>query len=116
MAGPFVLGLLPKEASDSLRYVDDISLAVIAFIAGSELYLKELQSRLRGILLNTAGIVVVAFTLISVALFFLQSLIPFSVLVLFFGRSLLMEFIFFFGFSDVHLFNLKLHTSVIPST
>ena len=66
LAGPFILGMMPSEATDTLRYVDDVSLAVIAFIAGSELYLKELQDRLRGILLNAAGIVVAALTLISV--------------------------------------------------
>jgi len=78
LAGPFVLRLMPAESVDALRYIDDISLAVIAFIAGSELYLKELRNRLRTILLNTAGIVVAAFVLISVALFILQSLIPFA--------------------------------------
>lgn len=78
LAGPFILELLPKEASETLRYVDDISLAVIAFIAGSELYLKELKSRLRGILLNTTGIVIAAFTLIGIALYILQSFISFT--------------------------------------
>ena len=78
LAGPFILGMMPAEATDALRYVDDVSLAVIAFIAGSELYLKELQDRLRGILLNAAGIVVAALTLIGIALFFLQSSIPFT--------------------------------------
>lgn len=78
LAGPFILELLPKEASETLRYIDDISLAVIAFIAGSELYLKELRSRLRGILLNATGIVIAAFSLIGIALFFLQSSISFT--------------------------------------
>lgn len=77
-SGPFGLELLPKEASEELRYIDDISLAVIAFIAGSELYLKELRSRLRGILLNATGIVIAAFVLIGLALFILQSFIPFT--------------------------------------
>lgn len=78
LAGPFLLGLLPREASAELRYIDDISLAVIAFIAGSELFIKELQDRLRSIALNTTGIVVSAFTLIGAALFFLQNVIPFT--------------------------------------
>jgi Trk K+ transport system NAD-binding subunit/Kef-type K+ transport system membrane component KefB len=78
LAGPFILGLLPEEASETLRYIDDISLAVIAFVAGSELYLRELRSRLVGILLNTAGIVVAAFSLIGVALYILQSFISFT--------------------------------------
>lgn len=78
LAGPFVLGMLPAEASAELRFVDDIALAIIAFIAGSELYLNELRARLRAILLNTAGIVVFAFVFIGVALWFLQSFIPFT--------------------------------------
>lgn len=78
LAGPFVLGMLPREASEQLRYIDDISLAVIAFIAGSELYLRELKSRLQTILTNAAGIVVFAFVLIGVALYFAQSFIPFT--------------------------------------
>jgi Trk K+ transport system NAD-binding subunit/Kef-type K+ transport system membrane component KefB len=78
LAGPFVLGLLPAAATDQLRYIDNVSLAIIAFIAGSELYLRELRSRLRGILLNTAGIAVVAMLMIGVALFILQGFIPFT--------------------------------------
>jgi len=78
LAGPFILGMLPQEASGELRYIDDISLAVIAFIAGSELYLKELRERLRSILLNAAGIAIVAFIMLSVAMFFLQSFISFT--------------------------------------
>ncbi|MEO0595994.1 MAG: cation:proton antiporter [Chloroflexota bacterium] len=78
LAGPFVLGMMPSGSAEELRYIDDISLAVIAFIAGSELYLKDLRSKLRTILTNAAGIVLAAFTLISIALFFLESLIPFT--------------------------------------
>lgn len=78
LAGPFVLGMMPSGSADELRYIEDISLAVIAFIAGSELYLKELRSKLRTILTNTAGIVVSAFLLIGVALYFLEGLIPFT--------------------------------------
>lgn len=78
LAGPFILQLLPTEASETLRYVDDISLAVIAFIAGSELYLKEIRSRLRNIALNSTGIVITAFIMIGTALYFVQSLIPFT--------------------------------------
>ena len=49
IAGPFMLGLIPKEAQSSLLFVDQLSLAFIAFAAGSELYLKELRSRFRSI-------------------------------------------------------------------
>ncbi|NDJ54178.1 MAG: potassium transporter TrkA [Chloroflexi bacterium] len=78
IAGPFVLGLLPEGASDQLRFIDEVSLGIIAFVAGSELYLKELESRLRAVLSNTLGIVLITFTIASVALFFLTELIPFT--------------------------------------
>lgn len=78
LAGPFIFGLMSEDAPTQLRFVDQLSLAVIAFIAGSELYLKELRSRLRPILLNTAGIVVVAPLLIGVVLFVATEFIPFT--------------------------------------
>lgn len=78
LAGPFILGLMPSESTTELRYIDELSLAVIAFVAGSELYLKELRSRMRPILLNTAGITVTALVLLGIAVFVLTSLIPFT--------------------------------------
>ncbi len=78
LAGPFILGMLPTEATGELRYIDDVSLAVIAFVAGSELFLKDLRSRLRTILLNVLGIVVAAFILLGIAIYFLQATIPFT--------------------------------------
>ncbi|MGB1289007.1 MAG: cation:proton antiporter, partial [Aggregatilineales bacterium] len=77
LAGPFILEFLPKGATDDLRYVDNISLAVIAFVAGSELYLKDLRDRMRAILLNTAGIVVCGFIIIGLTIFALTYTIPF---------------------------------------
>ncbi|MCA9901652.1 MAG: cation:proton antiporter, partial [Anaerolineales bacterium] len=59
MAGPFVLGFASKEVVESLRFIDEISLAFIAFAAGSELYLPEIRGRLRSIGLVTAVIVFV---------------------------------------------------------
>ena len=57
IAGPFILGLIPAEAIAHLRFVDEISLAFIAFAAGGELYLEELRSRLRAITWVIAGLV-----------------------------------------------------------
>ena len=58
LVGPFVLGLLPKGVGEELRFVDEISLAIIAFAAGAELYLRELRSRMKSILWVTAGNVI----------------------------------------------------------
>jgi len=73
ISGSFILDILSKESIESLRFIDDISLAIIAFIAGSELYLKELRSRLRAIIASTFGIVIVAFCLIGITIYTLQS-------------------------------------------
>jgi Trk K+ transport system NAD-binding subunit/Kef-type K+ transport system membrane component KefB len=78
LAGPFILGMLPQGATDELRFVDDISLAVIAFVAGSELYLREIRDRIRNILLNISGIVVAALILLSLAIYALTYVIPFT--------------------------------------
>jgi Trk K+ transport system NAD-binding subunit/Kef-type K+ transport system membrane component KefB len=77
LAGPYLLNLLPAAAVENLRFVDSVSLAVIAFVAGSELYLKELRSRARAILLIIGGIITAALVLLGVALFFLTESIPF---------------------------------------
>ncbi|MFK7803813.1 MAG: monovalent cation:proton antiporter family protein [Anaerolineae bacterium] len=78
VAGPFVFGLLPKESTTDLRFIDDISLAVIAFVAGSELYYKEIRSRLRTISSIAGSVILVAAPLGGLALFFLTPLIPFT--------------------------------------
>jgi Trk K+ transport system NAD-binding subunit/Kef-type K+ transport system membrane component KefB len=77
IAGPFVLKLIPTEALAKLRFVDEVSLAFIAFAAGSELYLRELRSRLKSITWVTAGLVISTFFLGSLALFLLAGQIPF---------------------------------------
>lgn len=77
VAGPFVLGILTVESVAQLRFIDEISLAVIAFVAGNELYLKEIRSRLRSISFVTASMVIVGLTLLGVAIFLLTGVIPF---------------------------------------
>lgn len=78
LAGPFLLGMMQDGSTDQLRFIDEISIAVIAFITGSELYLKELQGRLRSIMLNAAGIVVAALLLIGLSVFVMAGFIPFA--------------------------------------
>ncbi|MEM7039708.1 MAG: cation:proton antiporter, partial [Bacteroidota bacterium] len=55
VAGPFVLMLMQQDGVKELDYINDFSLAFIAFAAGSELYLKDLAGRFRSIAWNTAG-------------------------------------------------------------
>jgi Trk K+ transport system NAD-binding subunit/Kef-type K+ transport system membrane component KefB len=77
VAGPFVLGLIPLKAIEHLRFVDEVSLAVIAFAAGSELYLPDLRHRFKSIAWVTIGLVIATFTLGSLAVVILADSIPF---------------------------------------
>ena len=77
IAGPFVLQLMPAESIAKLNFVNEIALAYIAFAAGAELYLKELQTRLKSIGWNTFGQLVVTFCLGSIAVYLLFEMLPF---------------------------------------
>ncbi|WP_420631125.1 cation:proton antiporter [Candidatus Leptofilum sp.] len=77
LAGPFVLGFASSKVVESLRFIDEISLAFIAFAAGSELYLPEIRGRLRSIGLVTAVIVFVTVVGGTLAVFLLADFIPF---------------------------------------
>ncbi len=78
LVGPYVLNMIPSEAIEKLRFVDEISLAFIAFAAGSELYLKELRSRFKSIAWVTIGLVLSTSIFGSLAFFFLTKFIPFT--------------------------------------
>jgi Kef-type K+ transport system membrane component KefB/Trk K+ transport system NAD-binding subunit len=77
LVGPFVLGFASEESLEQLRFIDEISLAFIAFAAGRELYLPELRGRLRSIGLVTAGLVITTLIFVTAAVFFLAEYIPF---------------------------------------
>lgn len=77
IAGPYVLNLIPEEAIDKLLFINSISLAYIAFAAGSELYLKDLRSRLKSIAWNTFGQFIVTFVLSTIIIYLLSSSISF---------------------------------------
>lgn len=77
LVGPFALGLISQESLKDLLFVDEISLAFIAFAAGSEIYLEELRSRLRSIAWVTVGNALAIPVLGGVAIFLLSGLIPF---------------------------------------
>lgn len=77
IAGPYVLGLISKESVASLRFVDELALAFIGFFAGSELYVKEIKSRLKSIRWVVLGLVISTFTFGTLAFFLLSEFIPF---------------------------------------
>ncbi len=78
VAGPEFLGLIDQAALDGLSFVNDMALAFIAFAVGSELYLKELRSRMRSIVAMTISQMVVTFSLVSLAVFLISDMIAFT--------------------------------------
>lgn len=77
LAGPFGLNLITTDAVERLGFIDEISLAVIAFAAGSELYMKELKSRLKSIMWISVMNVLLIPTLSGLAIFLMSDFIPF---------------------------------------
>lgn len=78
VAGPFVLGLLPKNAATDLRFIDEISLGIIAFVAGSELYLKEIRNQVRSISRVVLMVIAIALPVGGVSLYLLTNYIAFT--------------------------------------
>lgn len=77
LAGPFVLNFIGTETVADLRFLDDLSLAFIAFAAGSELNLKEMQSHLKSIVWNIAGQLIAIFVLVAIAFLLIADSVPF---------------------------------------
>ncbi|MEL6558399.1 MAG: cation:proton antiporter, partial [Bacteroidota bacterium] len=77
VAGPYVLKLIPEISKEQLNFINEISLAFIAFAAGSELYLKELRSRIDSIKWNTFGQLVITFVFGGLGVYLLADFIPY---------------------------------------
>lgn len=78
VAGPHVLGFVPEDGPEKLRFLDQLCLGFIAFAAGGELHYRELRRRLKSIAWITAGLVLVTFSLGAIALVLLTPYIPFA--------------------------------------
>ncbi len=77
IAGSSMLNFITEEAIHKLDFLYDIALSIIAFSAGSELYLNELRSRINSIKWMTIGQLVITFILSSVLVYFIADYIPF---------------------------------------
>lgn len=75
--GPQVVGLIKQDAIPHLTFINDLSLAFIAFAAGAELYLKEIRGRIKSIIWNTIGQMLATFSLSAIAVFYLSDHIAF---------------------------------------
>lgn len=78
LAGPFVLDVLSESASTELRFVDEVSLAVIALVAGAELLLAQLRPRLKAIGATVGGILVFGYFVLASAIYLMEPLLPFT--------------------------------------
>lgn len=77
IAGSSVLNFIPTDAIDKLHFLNEIALAIIAFSAGSELYLKDLRSRIQSIKWMTIGQLIITFVASSIVIYFAADSIPF---------------------------------------
>lgn len=78
LAGPFVLELLDEGTATDLRFVDEISLSVIALVAGSELLIRQLRPRLRVIGATVVSIIFFGYLVLALAIYMLAPLISFT--------------------------------------
>ncbi|MGD9211087.1 MAG: PTS sugar transporter subunit IIA [Desulfobacteraceae bacterium] len=78
IAGPYVLNIIPISAIQHLRFIDELSLAFIAFAAGGELFIRQLKNRLKSIRHTTIGLVTSTFFLGSLSFFYLSKFLPFT--------------------------------------
>ena len=77
IAGNSLLNFIPENALPKLNFLNEISLAIIAFSAGAELHLEDLRSRMKSIKWMTIGQLAVTFILTTLAVYFLSDYIPF---------------------------------------
>ena len=77
LAGPFILRFMAAADVESLRFLDEVSLAFIALAAGSEMAMDELRGRLRSIGWNTVTQILAIYILAGTAIFLLADYIPF---------------------------------------
>ncbi len=77
IAGPDLLKMIPRESLSRLTFIDDIALAFIAFAAGNEMFLKDLQGKLRSIGIMTAAQFFITFLVSFFLLMLISEKIPF---------------------------------------
>ncbi|NOR28093.1 MAG: potassium transporter TrkA [Lutibacter sp.] len=77
IAGSSVLNFISPKALTELNFLNEIALSIIAFSAGSELYLNELRSRINSIKWMTIGQLVITFVMSATVIYFVADQIPF---------------------------------------
>jgi Trk K+ transport system NAD-binding subunit/Kef-type K+ transport system membrane component KefB len=77
IAGSSLLNFIPENALPKLNFLNEISLAIIAFSAGAELHLEDLRSRMKSIKWMTIGQLIITFILTTLSVVLLSKYIPF---------------------------------------
>ena len=77
VVGPYVLGILPRDVVEELRFVNGVALALIALSAGGELRIGTLRERIRSIGAITTFQIVFMFTLVAASVVLAQGAIDF---------------------------------------
>ena len=77
IAGSSFLNFIPSQTLPKLNFLNSIALAIIAFSAGAELYIKDLRSRMLSIKWMTIGQLFVTLILSAWIIHFFSSKIPF---------------------------------------
>ncbi len=76
-AGPYLLKMLPGNLHH-LEFVNDISLAFIAFASGTEIYLKEVRDKVRDISIMTVAQFIIIFVSGFIVVYLFADNIPFT--------------------------------------
>ena len=77
LGGSSFLNFITIREVGQLNFLNQIALAIIAFSAGSELYIDDLRSRIKSIKWMTIGQLLVTFTITTVVVYFISNHIPF---------------------------------------
>ncbi len=77
LGGSSFLNFITVREVGQLNFLNQIALSIIAFSAGSELYIDDLRSRIKSIKWMTIGQLVVTFSLTATVIYFISNHIPF---------------------------------------
>ncbi len=77
LVGSSFLGFIPEQAIKKLDFLNEISLAIIAFSAGAELHLEELRSRMKSIKWMTTSLIFITFLSSAILIYLFSDIVPF---------------------------------------
>lgn len=79
ISGTSLLNFIKLETLQELHFLNDLALSIIAFSAGSELYLDDLRSRIKSIKWMVLCQLFITFIISSVVIYFVADQIPFMI-------------------------------------